>query len=77
MINHTISTDDITVLVQKLRVVSVSARSYPANTHKMVMSLLQGTLLCCSNVVLLLLTLALPTLAGELDVHELQSSIEP
>ena len=43
----------------------------------MVMSLLQGTSLCCSNVVLLLLMLALPTLAGELDVHELQSSIEP
>jgi len=53
--------------------------SYPdvANTHRMDMGLLQGMLLCSNNVLLLLITLARPRLPGEVDVHELQSSLEP
>ena len=40
------------------------------------MGLLQGMLLCSNNVLLLLITLARPRLPGEVDVHELQSSLE-
>jgi len=41
------------------------------------MGLLQGTLFCSNNVLLLLITLAQPRLPGDVDVHELQSSLEP
>jgi len=41
------------------------------------MGLLQGMLFCSNNVLLLLITLALPRLPGDVDVHELQSSLEP